>query len=88
MRTLLVFSCVIALASTAAQAEDKADQDKLVCKRTEVGFTGSRIGRPKKTCMKASEWRELEKGAEASLRKVQSGGTNAPSDRGAGVGGQ
>lgn len=90
MRVLFALPLALSLLSTAAFAEEEkvAENDKVVCKRTEVGWTGTRVGRPKKTCMKVSEWRELENGAEASMRKVQSGGTNPASDRGVGVGGQ
>ena len=82
MRSCFAISIALGLLAGAAQAEEKKDEDKLVCKRTEVGYTGTRVGRPKKTCMKQSEWRELEKGAEASVRKIQSGGTNPAADQG------
>lgn len=88
MRILYAFPLVVGLWSATAYAEEKRDEDKLVCKRTEVGYTGTRVGHPRKTCMKASDWRALENGAEASIRKVQSGGNNPAPDRGIGTGGQ
>ena len=71
MRFLILGALTSALVAMPAIAGDKPDEDKLVCKRTERNYTGSHLSRPKKTCMKASEWKLIEDETGRALRKVQ-----------------
>lgn len=78
MRGLIAFPVAVALAWTPAlAAEEKQPEDKIVCKRTATtSYTGSHLGRPKKTCRRASEWKELDEEKDRTLRKVQDGRLN------------
>ena len=49
-----------ALAADQPQADSSKQEDKVVCKRSETAETGSRLARPRKTCLKQSEWKRLE----------------------------
>lgn len=65
MRLLPAVSVAMALLSAPAfaeeeQQEDRQQEDKVICKRSETAETGSRLSRPRKTCLKASEWKQLE----------------------------
>lgn len=87
MRFLFLGALISAVVATPAIAGDKPSEDKLVCKRTERNYTGSHLSRPKKTCMKASEWKLLEDETGRTLRKVQDANgvdPNAPRPMGSG----
>ena len=75
MRRLIALPVAVSLAWTPALAEEaKPPEDKVICKRTETtSYTGSHLGRPKKTCRRASEWKELEEEKDRTLRQVQDG---------------
>jgi hypothetical protein len=75
MRVLIALPVVAALAWTPALAEDpkQPPEDKIVCKRNETYMTGSRLSRPKKTCLKASEWKLMEEEKDRTMRRVQDG---------------
>ena len=77
MRILIALPVAAAAAlacspGTAQESSPKPD-DKIVCKRNETYVTGSRLSRPKKVCMKASEWKQTEDEKDRTLRKVQDG---------------
>ena len=48
-----------AFAQDVPKAGAKAKADKMVCKRDRTSYTGSHLSAPK-TCMKASQWKEME----------------------------
>ena len=73
MRLLIALPVAFALAWTPASAEEPASKDKIVCKRNETYTTGSRLSRPKKVCMTASEWKQTEDEKNRTMRKVQDG---------------
>ena len=87
MRILIALPVAIGLVSAPAAAQEpQATEDKIVCKRNETYTTGSRLSRPKKVCMKASEWKHTEDEKDRTLRKVQDGkvGPNQPTTLGSG----
>jgi hypothetical protein len=69
MRAVIAGVLMMALTAPAAAAETPKE-DKMVCKRSEDPYTGSHLSRPKKTCMKASEWKELEDETQRTMRRV------------------
>lgn len=76
MRLLMALPVAVALAWTPALAEEEKQPptEKVICKRTQTtSYTGSHLGRPKKTCMRASEWKELENEKDRTLRQIQDG---------------
>jgi hypothetical protein len=75
MRAIIAGVLVMGLAAMPAAAADTPKEDKMVCKRTEDPYTGSHLSRPKKTCMKASEWKELEDEKDRLVRRA--GNNNA-----------
>jgi hypothetical protein len=77
MRILIALPIAVALATGPALAEEaKQPEDKIVCKRNETYMTGSRLSRPKKTCMKASEWKELDRERDTTLSRIRDGKLN------------
>ena len=77
MRILVALPVALALVSSPAVAQDPAEaEDKIICKRNETYVTGSRLSRPKKVCMKASEWKQLDDEKNRTIRKVQDGRRN------------
>jgi hypothetical protein len=75
MRVLIALPVAVAVAWAPALAEEpsKQPEDKIICKRNETYMTGSRLSRPKKVCMKASEWKQTEDETDRTMRKVQDG---------------
>ena len=75
MRVLIAFPVAAALAWAPASAEEPKPlpEDKIVCKRAETYMTGSRLSRPKKTCLKASEWKLMEEEKDRTMRRIQDG---------------
>lgn len=72
MRVLIGLGLALAFVGGPATAEKAAaPEDKIVCKRTNNTYTGSNLHRPKKTCMKASEWKLLEDEKDRTMRRVQ-----------------
>ena len=78
MRVLIALPVALALAWVPAMAQESSSnpEDKIVCKRNETYVTGSRLSRPKKVCMKASEWKQVEDEKDRTMRKVQDGRLN------------
>lgn len=94
MRLLALVGCAcLGLVATAAAAKDEQapQEDKVVCKRQYDADTGSHFAMPKKVCLKKSEWKQMEDGAENSLRRLREQGSACPNclkpDRSAGGGG-
>lgn len=75
MKALLSFPIALALlAAPSAASDQQKPEDKIVCKRSETtSYTGSNLGRPKKTCRKASEWKEIEEEKNSTMRRIQDG---------------
>jgi hypothetical protein len=74
MRVLIALPVAVALAAVPAAAEKTPQpNDKIICKRNETYATGSRLSRPKKVCMTASEWKQTEDEKDRTIRKVQDG---------------
>ena len=88
MRTLIALPVAVLLAWGPAPAQEPSDKpvDKIVCKRNETYMTGSRLSRPKKVCMKASEWKQTEDEKDRTMRRVQDGRVS-PDQPGAAGGG-
>ena len=70
MRKIVAGLALIGLTGASALAEDTPKEDKMVCKRADDYYTGSHLSRPKKTCMKASEWKELEDEKDRTVREA------------------
>ena len=73
---LLMLSAALALVSAPGFADEKpqeseSQEDKVVCKRSEAAETGSRLARPKKTCLKESEWKRLEDEKNRTLTRAR-----------------
>ena len=77
----LAAAVVLGMASVAA-AKDQDPQgqqeDKVVCKRQYDADTGSHFSTPKKVCLRKSEWKQMEDGAENSLRRLREQGGACP----------
>ena len=67
------------LASTPPAAlPAAADDDKIVCKLNKNPDLGSNIRKRKKTCMRASEWKQLEILTERAKMEILNGKTRGP----------
>ncbi len=87
MRLLIALPVAVTLLSGPVLAEDKPPpEDKIVCKRSENYVTGSRLSQPKKTCRKASEWKQLEEEKNSTMVRIRDGrlSPNQPSPMGGG----
>mgnify|MGYP003575109266 CR=1 FL=1 len=75
MRFLITLPVVAALVCVPAFAQEPSQpaEDKVICKRHETFMTGTRLSRPKKVCMKASEWKQSEDEKDRTMRRVQDG---------------
>ena len=71
---LIVFSALIAAAPTPVTAE-AANDDPIVCKGRSESVVGTRI-KPKKTCMKKSEWDYIEQRTKQELQQINQRGNN------------
>ena len=95
MRMLAIVMCAsLGFAATAgfeapALAKDPRPpaEDKVICKRQQDADTGSHFASTKRVCLKKSEWRELEDGAENTLRRVREQGGACPKCLSTGMGG-
>ena len=76
MRLSIWLACAFLGVTTAAAAKDPAapDEDKVICKRQQDADTGSHFATTKKVCLRKSEWKQMEDGAENSLRRVRERG--------------
>ena len=75
--------------ATPAVAKDPPPptEDKIICKRQQDADTGSHFATTKKVCLRKSEWKQMEDGAENTLRKVREIGGACPKCLVAGSGG-
>jgi hypothetical protein len=80
MRLSICIACICLGVTTAAAAKDPPDpnEDKIICKRQYDADTGSHFASPKKVCLRKSEWKEMENGAENSLRRIREQGGACP----------
>jgi hypothetical protein len=70
MRILAGLALAVTCLAAPAVASETPDEDKVVCKRERGASTlGSRMLKDKKVCMKASEWKTLERD-NASAQRV------------------
>ena len=77
MRLLSLAICASLAFTTAAVAKDPPE-DKVICKRQQDADTGSHFASTKRVCMKKSEWKELEDGAERTMDRVRRTGGAGP----------
>lgn len=68
MRFILALATAIGIAATPAIAADPPKKEKKICKRSDIGSTGSRISRSSRVCLTASEWQEIEDAAQRAVR--------------------
>ena len=88
MRICLLLACTCLVLTTPATAKDPApDEDKIICKRQQDADTGSHFATPKKVCLRKSEWKQMEDGAENALRRVREQGGACPKCLGSSSGG-
>ena len=84
MRGLVITAVALAgIASPAVAADpsdNKAKEDKIICKRVQENSTGSHFPVTRKTCLKRSEWKELADGVDRAMRGLGEGRAdpNAP----------
>ena len=66
--------------TTAAVAKDSTppSEDKIICKRQQDADTGSHFASTKKVCLRKSEWKEMEDGAENALERLRRQGGACP----------
>ena len=89
MRMLTITMCAALAFPTTAVAKDpsNANEDKVICKRQQDADTGSHFATTKRVCMKKSEWRQMEEGAENALRRIREQGGACPTCLSTGSGG-
>jgi hypothetical protein len=80
MRMLAIVMCASLGFATTALAKDPPPpgEDKIICKRQQDADTGSHFATTKRVCLKKSEWKEMEEGAENTLRRVREQGGSCP----------
>lgn len=72
MRTMLMFSLLSAgVCAPALAADPQPADDKMVCRKDRSFNTGSNLSRPRKVCMKASEWKELDDESARNIDKLR-----------------
>jgi hypothetical protein len=79
MRISLLLVAIGFCVPAMAQAPENGD-DRIVCKRSDDGFTGSNLRKWKKVCRKASEWKEQEVETQRKLRAANDKGLVDPSN--------
>ena len=70
-----VFLILAAITSPQARA-DPAKEDPIVCKRSLVGSTGSRL-RSSKVCMRKSDWDLQQRHTDKIVQKINDRGATA-----------
>lgn len=83
MRAILILAAAAIIVPTAGTAGDAAqstapvvipttaDGDKIICKRRKEPEVGTHLRSRAKTCMRASDWKELEALTEDAKRRIQ-----------------
>ena len=67
MREAILLAVAATALGSAAWAEGNAaaeGDDKIVCRRSADGYTGTRIGRSQRVCRTRAEWRANERATE------------------------
>ena len=72
---LILLSALIASTPTATAAAVPVKEDPMVCKGRSESVVGTRI-KPKKTCMKKSEWDYIEQRTRQELQQINQRGNN------------
>jgi hypothetical protein len=83
----ITMCAALAFATTAVAKDPSEKEDKVVCKRQQDADTGSHFATTKRVCMKKSEWRQMEEGAENALRRIREQGGACPACLSPGNGG-
>ena len=87
LAAVVLFGLSAAAVASAKDGPPQQDDDKIICKRQGDADTGSHFAMPKKVCLRKSEWRQMEEGAENSLRRLREQGGACPTCLRAGNGG-
>ena len=72
---MLIALSILAAAAQAPTAAIAPADDPIVCKGRSESVVGTRI-KPKKTCMKKSDWAYIEKRTQEELRQINERGNN------------
>jgi hypothetical protein len=72
---MLIALSILAAAAQAPTAVTAPADDPIVCKGRSESVVGTRI-KPKKTCMKQSDWAYIEKHTQEELRQINERGNN------------
>ena len=72
---LLILSAFLAGTTQAAASQPPAQPDPIVCKGRSESVVGTRI-KPKKTCMKKSDWDYVETRTKQELQQINQRGNN------------
>jgi hypothetical protein len=73
---MLTIIALVAAAQTAPTAVAAApENDPIVCRGRSESVVGTRI-KPKKTCMKKSDWEYVEKRTQEELQQINQRGNN------------
>jgi len=86
MRIALLVAFAVLTVPAAAAPKDEAE-DKVICKRQQEADTGSHFASTKKVCLRKSEWKQMEDGAENALRRLRQQGGACPKCLSPGSGG-
>jgi hypothetical protein len=81
---LLILSAFLAGLAQSAAATPPAKEDPIVCKGRSESVVGTRI-KPKKTCMKKSDWDYVEKHTKQELQQINQRGNNPGKAGGRGI---
>lgn len=71
MRVLIALALLSCGVSAPVFAAQGPAEDKRICKRDRSHDTGSHLSRPRKICMKASEWREMEQESQRNIDRLR-----------------
>ena len=72
---LILLTALIATAPVAVAASEPTKDDPIVCKGRSESVVGTRI-KPKKTCMKKSDWDYIERHTREELQQINQRGNN------------
>ena len=73
---LLILSAFLAASTQpAVEVQPPKDADPIVCKGRSESVVGTRI-KPKKTCMKKSDWDYIERRTREELQQINQRGNN------------
>jgi hypothetical protein len=72
---LLILSAFLTASAQSAVASQPPNDDPVVCKGRSESVVGTRI-KPKKTCLKKSEWDYIERHTREELQQINQRGNN------------